>query len=355
MDYFLIGDVYFGEEFKVYVKAKNLTASYPNIDPTSNCLVQAKVKLFKPLEKSLTTKSLGKMIQASPTGKGIFIWYEDLSKLSLTDRLAAINHCQHLVIGCLIGIIREMKQQIPYIYQAWYVMKSLVESLFPGSLTSILDPCTAFFRADDPESAEKEDPRSGRMGKFMLDCIMDDYLADVRMHNLSHLLFTLREDILDYHMGLESKVVRHSGNIDVFGFDDFLVQTIQAASSSYPNPSVDYAHLVFQSHAQNYYNQICRFCRKTGSKVGWVNCEHCSVHYCSNDCRVAHRRGHTLSCASGPGVAGGQTCGHCLRVKPEMSGVCGGCQVVHYCDRACQRLHWKTGHKKECVSQTKDG
>lgn len=32
---------------------------------------------------------------------------------------------------------------------------------------------------------------------------------------------------------------------------------------------------------------------------------------------------------------------------PESGMLCGGCKNVHYCDRKCQRAHWKE-HKPKC-------
>ena len=44
-------------------------------------------------------------------------------------------------------------------------------------------------------------------------------------------------------------------------------------------------------------------------------------------------------------------CGWCLNdLGKDRGGVCGGCRIVFYCDRECQRNHWKQGgHKYECM------
>ena len=42
------------------------------------------------------------------------------------------------------------------------------------------------------------------------------------------------------------------------------------------------------------------------------------------------------------------TCGFCGKTADKMSQ-CGGCKKVNYCDRACQRGHWKS-HKKNCAN-----
>jgi hypothetical protein len=44
------------------------------------------------------------------------------------------------------------------------------------------------------------------------------------------------------------------------------------------------------------------------------------------------------------------TCGGCVRVKKEGEGdlsLCNGCQCIYYCNRECQKAHWKE-HKPAC-------
>jgi TPR repeat protein len=44
------------------------------------------------------------------------------------------------------------------------------------------------------------------------------------------------------------------------------------------------------------------------------------------------------------------TCGRCVRVKKEGKGdlsLCNGCQCIYYCNRECQKAHWKE-HKQTC-------
>jgi TPR repeat protein len=44
------------------------------------------------------------------------------------------------------------------------------------------------------------------------------------------------------------------------------------------------------------------------------------------------------------------TCGGCVRVKKEGEGdlsLCKGCQCIYYCNRECQKAHWKE-HKPTC-------
>ena len=33
---------------------------------------------------------------------------------------------------------------------------------------------------------------------------------------------------------------------------------------------------------------------------------------------------------------------------PQAAQTCTGCRAVRYCDRACQKRHWKSGHKGKC-------
>ena len=42
------------------------------------------------------------------------------------------------------------------------------------------------------------------------------------------------------------------------------------------------------------------------------------------------------------------TCSHC-RAKGHAMPKCSQCEVAHYCDRNCQRAHWKI-HKHACIA-----
>ena len=50
--------------------------------------------------------------------------------------------------------------------------------------------------------------------------------------------------------------------------------------------------------------------------------------------------------AGGANAAGGGACGACG--APGAIQRCAGCLQAVYCDAACQRLHWRGGHKREC-------
>jgi len=41
-------------------------------------------------------------------------------------------------------------------------------------------------------------------------------------------------------------------------------------------------------------------------------------------------------------------CGSLRTKKPRML-TCAGCRGYHYCDRTCQKLHWKNTHKAQCT------
>jgi hypothetical protein len=38
--------------------------------------------------------------------------------------------------------------------------------------------------------------------------------------------------------------------------------------------------------------------------------------------------------------------------KPGAKSRCGGCRTALYCNRDCQKQHWKRVHKAECGGQT---
>ena len=45
-------------------------------------------------------------------------------------------------------------------------------------------------------------------------------------------------------------------------------------------------------------------------------------------------------------------CGGCgLREGLGNLQWCAGCRTVKYCSTACQKKHWKTGHKRECTKK----
>ena len=42
-----------------------------------------------------------------------------------------------------------------------------------------------------------------------------------------------------------------------------------------------------------------------------------------------------------------KNCSYCFKYHTNLSN-CGGCLIRHYCNKECQALDWKTGHKQEC-------
>lgn len=50
---------------------------------------------------------------------------------------------------------------------------------------------------------------------------------------------------------------------------------------------------------------------------------------------------------------GGTNCNHCFARVPKVLR-CAGCGVVAYCGGACQKAHWKGGHKAECKRLRKE-
>lgn len=93
------------------------------------------------------------------------------------------------------------------------------------------------------------------------------------------------------------------------------------------------------------------------------------LNYCSPDCRLDHehrlkKEGRALadqalhsleSVFEELGVALTVTtavfcCSACGKVPTGTEKLlnCGACKQVRYCDRTCQKNHWKAGHKSEC-------
>ena len=44
------------------------------------------------------------------------------------------------------------------------------------------------------------------------------------------------------------------------------------------------------------------------------------------------------------------TCAGCSQRQTDKAALqkCSGCQVVRYCSKSCQKLHWKAGHAAQC-------
>jgi hypothetical protein len=47
----------------------------------------------------------------------------------------------------------------------------------------------------------------------------------------------------------------------------------------------------------------------------------------------------------------GSKCVNCRKVAVEIQH-CSRCEAVMYCGTHCQKLHWKAGHKMDCVDGT---
>ena len=49
-------------------------------------------------------------------------------------------------------------------------------------------------------------------------------------------------------------------------------------------------------------------------------------------------------------------CGSCgtTQQEGEKYNQCGGCKKVRYCSKACQREHWRGGHRKACKTNQWD-
>lgn len=60
--------------------------------------------------------------------------------------------------------------------------------------------------------------------------------------------------------------------------------------------------------------------------------------------------GSTTACAlkTAKTVCIGKECGNCMIPLTERSMRCARCKSAHYCGKACQKQHWKDGHKRFC-------
>ena len=69
-----------------------------------------------------------------------------------------------------------------------------------------------------------------------------------------------------------------------------------------------------------------------------------------NDLRAAEDEHATLKRKMAREKAKIHGCTYCGARDRDLQ-VCKGCHAASYCDRTCQRRHWKQGHKRECMSQ----
>lgn len=87
--------------------------------------------------------------------------------------------------------------------------------------------------------------------------------------------------------------------------------------------------------------QLCAGCKK--------------VAYCNIRCQKSHWKQHKKSCTYVQKPS--EKVHHCESCNKEMAErvlLCAGCKKVAYCNRACQKSHWKQ-HKKICTyAQKKD-
>lgn len=87
--------------------------------------------------------------------------------------------------------------------------------------------------------------------------------------------------------------------------------------------------------------QLCAGCKK--------------VAYCNIRCQKSHWKQHKKSCTYAPKQS--EKVHHCESCNKEMVEkvlMCAGCKKVAYCNRSCQKSHWKQ-HKKMCTyAQKKD-
>ena len=58
---------------------------------------------------------------------------------------------------------------------------------------------------------------------------------------------------------------------------------------------------------------------------------------------------------NGPSECKGRVCAYCSGVSLTGMKKCGRCKLVHYCDRECQKEHWKQEHKRYCTPCLGDG
>mmetsp|Transcript_12388 Transcript_12388/g.14937 ORF Transcript_12388/g.14937 Transcript_12388/m.14937 type:complete len:210 (-) Transcript_12388:159-788(-) len=93
--------------------------------------------------------------------------------------------------------------------------------------------------------------------------------------------------------------------------------------------------------------------------MGWDSVE--TPHCAQPECIMEIRRRYKLYMKAttkqlGKHIPWTHMCGYCKRIgvidheSLPTQGLlrCSGCRMVWYCNKDCQKLHWKQGHKEEC-------
>lgn len=92
----------------------------------------------------------------------------------------------------------------------------------------------------------------------------------------------------------------------------------------------------------------CRNCRKPNPKSKCTKCR--AVCYCDRNCQAIHwKAGHKTVCSSLPVLCrySEDECAQCGKRMPEY--MCQGCGKANYCNEKCQKIHWKGDHQDECA------
>lgn len=88
---------------------------------------------------------------------------------------------------------------------------------------------------------------------------------------------------------------------------------------------------------------ICGVCGNTKSDIICGQCK--IVRYCSQECEKKDAERHKQFCQT---ITMRFYCTNCKKKSQTELSHCARCHKVYYCSPACQREHWKKGHKKEC-------
>lgn len=294
------------------------------------------------------------------------VWNEPLLRLSKDSFAKVLLHCRPFVIGCLVAFVLRLRKRIPFmllIFAFWAKTSGFIHP----ALLDLMRTCTQFFDGltDDGIVTDDTLDEFSKEVKTSIDYAthvvrrVNNHLSEVP--TLSHLLYRIEEELLFHHLHPNHPMPipkPEPVQLNLFSF----VVDIQEALDTFdhkatnPDPQIRAglmeAQTVFQTMIAHHHRNFCSFCKlqlPTLEKQVCC-CKGCNLNqYCDSRCTLAHLPVHIQTC-TGPKV----TCAACQQVHirtPEV-GTCGKCLNTHYCNRDCQRMHWRTGgHRETCPGQ----
>lgn len=337
------------------------------------------VSVFPESIHQLTNKNVANKLTHELSMDTFFIWYEPIRQLSKENQLRVIRHCQPVIILLLLESFRET-YMIPTFHQLIHtVVTHLLHQETPGSVfASILEQLLSRLGTTKLKMVEQ----TRRFAIELANKIRDVYSKDESIQNLSQFIFTVTRDLF---LLLKNKLDLFGCNsIHVFELFNTITDHLNVLDKDHVDaPVLRYIQQQFNSYIEAFSLKHCACCkRKCDDNVSL--CTRCceGIRYCDEECKTDHQRIHDLICKPEKGsclyckqtnvlvktcLECNQTyCSKtCLETHPVHVLTCHDCQAIRpstdlfkcqrcsqaiYCNRDCQRNHWRNGgHREACL------